>query len=114
MKSKYIKQGIIFTIDMMFLPLIITLLSNNWEPITNFNDGLQRFITYIAIYEFLAFLINKNQLDARKDSLLTYITILKEYLLFIENPSFIALKDGILDKISALNNKSYISFMKMY
>ena len=55
MKSKYIKQGIIFTIDMMFLPLIITLLSNNWEPIANFNDGLQRFITYIAIYEFLAF-----------------------------------------------------------
>ena len=107
MKSKYIKQGIIFTIDMMFLPLIITLLSNNWEPITNFNDGLQRFITYVAIYEFLAFLINKNQLDARKDSLLTYITILKESLLFIENPSFIALKDGILDKISALNNKPY-------
>ena len=88
MKSKYIKQGIIFTIDMMFLPLIITLLSNSWEPIANFNDGLQRFITYIAIYEFLAFLINKNQLDARKDSLLIYITILKETLLFIENPGF--------------------------
>jgi hypothetical protein len=107
MKSKYIKQGIIFTIDMMFLPLIITLLSNSWEPIANFNDGLQRFITYIAIYEFLAFLINKNQLDARKDSLLIYITILKETLLFIENPGFTILKDSILNKINKLNDKSY-------
>ena len=52
MKSKYIKQGIIFTIDMMFLPLIITLLSNNWEPIANFNDGLQRLLHILLFMSF--------------------------------------------------------------
>lgn len=107
MKSKYIKQGIVFIIDALSLPLLITWISNHWAPISDFNDGLQRLISFTAIYEFLAFLINKNQLDARKDSLLIYIKILKQTLLLIANPNFTALKQEIIEKVSSLNNTSY-------
>lgn len=107
MNSKYIKQGIIYIVDALLLPLLITWVSNFWSPILDLNDGLQRCISFTAIYEFLAFLFNKNQLDARKDSLLTYITILKQTLLLIHNPTFKSLRVEIVDKINSLNDTSY-------
>lgn len=70
MKKIYITQSLLIIFEICLVPGLITYFSNFWANITDFNDGLTRFITFTAIYEFLVFLINKNQLDARKDSLL--------------------------------------------
>ena len=107
MKKKYIIQSLLIIFEICLVPGLITYFSNSWANITDFNDGLTRFLTFTAIYEFLVFLINKNQLDARKDSLLICQTLFKQTLLLINNPDFVSLKEDILKKIEKLNDTSY-------
>lgn len=107
MKKKYITQSLLIIFEICLVPGLITYFSNFWSNITNFNDGLTRFITFTAIYEFLVFLINKNQLNARKDSLLICQTLFKQTLLLIDNPNFTSLKEDILKKINELNDTTY-------
>lgn len=107
MKKKYIIQSLLIIFEVCLVVGLITFLSNIWSNITDFNDFLTRFITFTAIYEFIIFIFNKNQLDARKDSLLTYKTILKQTLILIESPNYIKLKESILNKIEKLNDTSY-------
>lgn len=107
MKKKYIIQSILIIFEICLVSGFITFMSNFWTNITDFNDLLSRFITFTAIYEFFIFIFNKNQLDARKDSLLTYKTFLKQTILLIENPNYTTLKENILNKIEKLNNTSY-------
>lgn len=107
MKKKYIIQSILIIFKICLVSGFITFMSNFWTNITDFNDLLSRFITFTAIYEFFIFIFNKNQLDARKDSLLTYKTFLKQTILLIENPNYTTLKENILNKIEKLNNTSY-------
>lgn len=107
MKKKYITQSILIIFEILLIPGIITFISNFWANIKDFNDCLTRFLTFTAIYEFLVFLINKNQLDSQKDSLLICKTIFKQTLLLIDNPNFDMLKQDILSKIKDLNNTSY-------
>lgn len=94
MFKKYIIQSLLIFFEILLVPGLITLCSNSWSIINDFN-------------EFLVFIINKNQLDARKDSLLIYKTLIKQTLLLIEHPDFITLKKEILDKINELNDTSY-------
>lgn len=107
MTRKYIIQSLLIIFEILLIPGLVTLLSNNWSSINDFNECLNRFLTFSAIYEFLVYLINKNQLDARKDSLLICKTLFKQTLLLIDNPDFNNLKKEILDKINALNDTSY-------
>ena len=107
MKKKYIIQSLLIIFEICLVPSLITYFSNSWANITDFNDCLTRFLTFMAVYVFLVFLINKNQLDVRKDSLLIYQTLLKQTLLLIDNPDFVSLKDDILKKIEKLNDTSY-------
>ena len=107
MKRKYITQSLLIILEIFLIPGLITYFSNYWSTITDFNDCITRFLTFTTIYEFLVFLINKNQLDSRKDSLLICKTIFKQTLLLIDNPNFITLKEDILKKINQLNDTSY-------
>ena len=107
MFKKYIIQSLLIFFEILLVPGLITLCSNSWSIINDFNEFLNRFLTFTVIYKFLVFIINKNQLDARKDSLLIYKTLIKQTLLLIEHPDFITLKKEILDKINELNDTSY-------
>ena len=78
MARKYIIQSLLIIFEILLIPGLVTLLSNNWSSINDFNECLNRFLTFTAIYEFLVYLINKNQLDARKDSLLICKTLFKQ------------------------------------
>ena len=107
MFKNYITQSLLIIFEIILIPGLITLWSNSWSNINNFNECLTRFLTFTAIYEFLVYLISKNQLDARKDSLLICKTLFKQTLLLIDNPNIIDLKKDILEKINALNDTSY-------
>lgn len=107
MKRKYITQSLLIILEIFLIPGLITYFSNYWSTITDFNDCITRFLTFTTIYEFLVFLVNKNQLDSIKDSLLICKTIFKQTLLLIDNPNFITLKEDILKKINQLNDTSY-------
>ena len=78
MKRKYITQSLLIILEIFLIPGLITYFSNYWSTITDFNDCITRFLTFTTIYEFLVFLVNKNQLDSRKDSLLICKTIFKD------------------------------------
>lgn len=107
MKKKYIVQSIIIILEICLIPGIIVLISHFCANITDLNEGLTRFLTFTAIYEFLVFLINQNQLDSRKDSLLVCKTILRQCILLIDYPNNENLKNAIIDKIEKLNDTSY-------
>ena len=76
MFKKYIIQSLLIIFEILLVPGLITLCSNSWSIINDFNEFLNRFLTFTVIYKFLVFIINKNQLDARKDSLLIYKTLI--------------------------------------
>jgi hypothetical protein len=104
MNKKYIGQSIIIILELVLVCGLLTFLSELLYPIENINDGIQRSIAFLAIYEIIVYIFNKNQYDVKKDILLTYMNLLKETLLYIECPKN-EYKNNIISKVEKLNIK---------
>lgn len=104
---KYFKQTIIWIFDINIIVLPLFFISLKIQPIGDFQfhiiDFISRYILIQGIYQVLILVFNKNQLDARKDSLLSYITLLKELILYMETKD-INLKKHLKDKINNLKS----------
>ena len=56
MFKKYIIQSLLIFFEILLVPGLITLCSNSWSIINDFNEFLNRFLTFTVIYEFLVHL----------------------------------------------------------
>lgn len=101
MKMKYLKQFLIYFIEVAIMSSIFVWLSNYITPINEHYDIIERFLTGIVIYQAVIFICNKNILDTEKDMLLsmrTYLEYCKLYLEY-ENESILKEIKSVLEKL---------------
>lgn len=61
-------QVAIYLVEVIIIPLLAVLVSKHFLPIGNFMQGIQRWLTFYAIYQVLVIVIATNINDIHRDS----------------------------------------------
>jgi hypothetical protein len=84
MKKQYVKQAFLWLFEVVIIAGIFTYLLGLLKPFEDCYDVITRFVAAVAIYQGIVLLINKNTLDAERDSILSLINIYEYALLYYE------------------------------
>lgn len=120
MKFKYIKQFLIYILEVSIVAILFVLAMDKLYPVEAAYENIERFFTGIVVYQGLVFVFNKNFLDSKKDMILSYKTYLRYCKLYLETGSDIVL-DTIKNRLNNidsdkmfLNNKYKKAFNNSY
>ena len=102
MKFKYIKQILVYILEVFIVAIIFVLVTNKICPIETSYENVERFFTGIVVYQGLVFVFNKNFMDAKKDMYLAYKKYLGYCKLYLETNSELVLND-IKEKLNLVN-----------
>ncbi|HFE9854734.1 hypothetical protein [Clostridium perfringens] len=109
MKFKYVKQFLVYVLEVFIVAIIFVLVMNKIYPIETSYENVERFFTGIVVYQGLVFVFNKNFLDSEKDMALSYKTYLKYCKLYLETNSDIVL-DTVKKRLSDMDSdKMFLS-----
>lgn len=103
MKKKYILsktlwQIFLYLFEILSISMLLAYLTTFISSIGSLYDFIDRTIMCYTVYQILVVVILTNINDIKKDSCLAYITLLKQYLLYI-NTKDKNIKYNILQKI---------------
>lgn len=118
MLSKYLKQFIIYLLEIFVVVCSFLYITNKLTPFCTTYEIIERIFTGVVLYQGFVFLINENTLDTKKDMIMAYKTHLKYCKLYVETDSTDVL-NIIKDNYESLNNKKvfirkeYLDGMKM-
>lgn len=108
MNFKYIKQFLVYILEVFIVAIIFVLIMNKIYPIETSYENVERFFTGIVVYQGLVFVFNKNFLDSEKDMALSYKTYLRYCKLYLETNSDVVL-DIVKKRLSDMDSEKIIN-----
>ncbi|HNE03510.1 MAG TPA: hypothetical protein PLT08_03250 [Anaerolineales bacterium] len=105
--TKSLWQIFLVLVEVFGITSLLVYASQSLQPTQNGFDVVERYITFIAAYEILVYIILTSLNDIRRDSLLALRTSFEQALFYCETGSDFA-KDKLVEKIAKqLENSTF-------